>query len=102
FAAAVRGRRLVPAVAGLTSGPIFAVLATQSSPVVGALLIVAALVAGTIVVWPSLGFFLTAAVVPLERIGRLTDDSSMYGFSLMRAVGLITLAGALAQHMLLK
>lgn len=97
-----RGRHLVPAIAGLTGGPFFVALASLSSPFAAAAAVAASVLAGAIVIWPSLGFFLTAAVVPLERIGRLTDDSSMYGFSLMRAVGLITLAGVLLHRMLLR
>jgi len=44
---------------------------------------------------PTLSFLLTALVVPVERLGRLTDDSAMYTISLMRIVGTITLASLL-------
>jgi hypothetical protein len=96
------GRRLLPAVAGLTGGPVFVALAAQLSPAIAAAGMLAGLAAGAVIVWPYLGFLLTAAMVPLERIGRLTDDSSTYGFSLMRAVGLLTLAGVLLRQMLLR
>ena len=44
---------------------------------------------------------MTAAVVPLERIGRFTNDSSLTTVSLMRLMGMLTL-GALLLHLLLK
>lgn len=44
---------------------------------------------------PTLSFLLTAAIVPVERLGRLTADSSMVTISLMRIVGTITLASLL-------
>lgn len=46
---------------------------------------------------PYLGLWFTAAVVPLERLGRLTDDSAQWTFSLMRLIGL-TACAALILH----
>jgi O-antigen ligase len=43
-------------------------------------------------IFPKASFLLVAAVIPLERIGRLTPDSSMYTVSVMRFVGLLALA----------
>ena len=43
---------------------------------------------------PVLGLYLSAAVIPIERLGRLGDDSAMYTVSLMRIVGALAL-GAL-------
>jgi hypothetical protein len=50
---------------------------------------------------PVLGLYLTAAVIPIERLGRLGDDSSMYTVSLMRVVGMLAL-GALLVHGLVR
>lgn len=49
---------------------------------------------------PTLSFLLTAFVVPVERLGRLTDDNAMYTISLMRIVGTITLVSMLLTALL--
>jgi O-Antigen ligase len=96
-------RRYVPAFAtGLAAGPATAMLASTSSPAVSLGLIAGAIVAGTMMLWPFYAFLLTVLVVPLERIGRLTDDSSQYTFSIMRIMGLITLVSLLLHSALLR
>jgi hypothetical protein len=61
------------------------------------LLAVPVAVAGGVVLMmsPSLAFLLTSLVIPVERLGRLTDDSAMYTISLMRIVGTVALASFL-------
>jgi O-antigen ligase len=76
-------------------------LALQASPLLAASALCALTVVGLIVAVPYWGFLLTAAVVPLERIGRLTNDSSLATISLMRIMGMLTLA-AMLLHLLLK
>ena len=49
---------------------------------------------------PAASFLLTALVVPVERLGRLTNDDAMYTISLMRIVGTITLFSLLLNAML--
>jgi hypothetical protein len=44
---------------------------------------------------PPLAFLATAFIIPIERLGRLTDDSAMYTISLMRIVGTVALASFL-------
>jgi hypothetical protein len=51
---------------------------------------------------PSIGLLLTAAVVPIERLGRLTDDSTMYTVSLMRIAGMLALGALFVNAMLTK
>jgi len=97
--AALPRRAVVPAV-GLSGGTLLVLLATLSSPLAGAAAIAGLLVVAAIVAFPFAGFLVTALVVPLERIGRFTNDSSMYTVSLMRIFGVITL-GALLLHVLL-
>lgn len=76
---------------GLVGGPVTAALSTVFSPAI-VLGLMASLFAGVLLLMePLAGFFLTVLVVPLERIGRFTNDSSMVTFSLMRVVGLATL-----------
>jgi hypothetical protein len=50
---------------------------------------------------PNLAFLSTAFIVPIERLGRLTEDSSAYTISLMRIVGTLAL-GSFLLHALVK
>jgi O-Antigen ligase len=58
------------------------------------------LASGLLLAFPNIGFLLTAAVVPLERVGRLTNDATDYSISLMRLLGLATL-GTFLLHTLI-
>jgi O-antigen ligase len=91
----------VPAIAGLCGGSLLVLLATHASPLPAAAALCGLAVVGGIVAFPYAGFLLTAFVVPLERIGRFTNDSSLATVSLMRIVGTLTLA-ALLVHLLLR
>ena len=97
--AALPRRTIVPMV-GISGGTLLVVLAAFASPVAAAAAIAGLIAVAGIVLFPFAGFLITALVVPLERIGRLTNDSSMYTVSLMRIFGVITL-GALLLHTLL-
>jgi hypothetical protein len=92
-------RPLAVAGTGLAAGPLLVGLSTFASPLVAGGAVMAAAALAAILAWPFLGFLLTSAVVPLERIGRLTNDSSAVGFSLMRLVGFVTLACFLAHQL---
>lgn len=50
---------------------------------------------------PSLAFMLTATIIPIERLGRLTSDSALVTISLMRIVGTIAL-GSFLLHALVE
>jgi len=91
--------RLAPAGLGFAAGGLLVVLGGLASPLAAAAALAGLLLAGTIVAYPYWGFLLTAAVVPLERIGRFTNDSSLTTVSLMRVVGMLSL-GALLLHVL--
>lgn len=93
--------RLFPAAVGTTAGALLVLLGTAASPVLAAAVVAGLVVVGVIVAFPYWGFLLTAAVVPLERIGRFTDDSSMTTVSLMRVVGTLAL-GAVLVHLLMR
>lgn len=77
----------------------FVLLASKFSPFFSMCIIFGICVAIAILYDPRIGFLITAAVVPLERFGRFTDDTSSFTLSLMRVLGLITLAG-LTLHVL--
>ena len=49
---------------------------------------------------PVAAFLLTAFIVPVERLGRLTNDDAMYTISLMRIVGTVALASFLLNAVL--
>jgi O-antigen ligase len=65
--------------------------AVQSSPLVGLFVVCGLAFCVVILLFPWLAMLLTAAMIPLERIGRLTADSSMYTMSVMRIVGVLAL-----------
>ncbi|WP_457424702.1 O-antigen ligase family protein [Roseateles sp. P5_E7] len=71
-----------------------------SSPWVVLAMPVALTVLVVLMLSPTLSFLLTALIVPVERLGRLTDDSAMYTISLMRIVGTITLGSLLLTALL--
>ena len=77
-------------------------LAASSSPLVTFGVIGGLILTTTMMMWPFYAFVLTVLTVPLERIGRLTDDSSQYTFSIMRIMGMLTLTSLLLHCALLK
>src|ERR1700761_5401062 len=79
----------------LVAGCALVVVASQTSPLMGFMGICGLLLSIALFRFPTLAFLLAAAVIPLERIGRLTSDSSMYTVSVMRIVGLLALASFL-------
>ena len=60
------------------------------SPLLGLALIIGIIIIALLVMFPLYGLYLTAAVVPLERVGRFTDDTSLFTISLMRVLGMAT------------
>ena len=83
------------------AGSLFVVIAGAASPLVGAAIVGGSLAAGAVILFPALGYMLTALVIPLERVGRLTDDNVVNTLSIGRFVGILAL-GAFLLHALLK
>ena len=81
------------------AGMAFALLSAQISPWWGAALLPAAAIGIYIMHNPSFGFLCACAVIPLERLGRFTADSSMYTFSLMRIIGVLALGSILLYYL---
>lgn len=52
-------------------------------------------VATALMLAPPVAFLATSFIIPIERLGRLTDDNAMYTISLMRIVGTVALASFL-------
>ncbi|MGH7536548.1 MAG: O-antigen ligase family protein, partial [Gemmatimonadales bacterium] len=83
------------ALLGAGFGMALVLAAAETSPLAGLFLLVGLAVTAAVLLSPALGLLLTAALVPIERLGRLTDDSSMYTFSLMRVAGVLALGSFL-------
>ena len=77
---------------GLGGGAAFAVAAAQTSPIVGCGLVLGAMAVLCMTLSPIAGLLLVSATIPIERIGRLTEDFSSMTISLSRLVGLAALA----------
>ena len=92
---------LAPAVIGTTAGTTLVLMSALTSPVLAAVALAGTIAVMVIAAFPYWGYLLTALIIPLERIGRFTNDSSMATVSLMRIVGMLTL-GALLLHFVAK
>ena len=82
---------LIATICGLAGGGSLLMAASQVSPLVAGAAVLGILIAVAIVLSPVLGVLLTSAVIPMERIGRLSADTQAYTVSLMRIIGLIAL-----------
>jgi len=107
----LRSLRLPPSIAvpvplmalacGLVAGTTFVLLVSKTSPLLAVAVVVGLVAAGVIVLFPEIGYMLTVLVIPLERLGRFTEDSSAYTISVGRFVGLGAL-GALLLNALIR
>jgi hypothetical protein len=86
---------------GALGGLLWVYAASQLGPKWSLLMMCGLVLACLVMLSPKLGLLLTVAVIPMERIGRLTGDSSMYTVSLMRVMGLLAL-GSFLLHAFLK
>lgn len=91
---------LLALLVGPACAVLFVFLATASSPFFAAALVLGMAVVGAMFVWPFFAFLLAALVVPLERVGRFTDDSAVYSFSLMKVLGVLATASLLVHCLL--
>jgi hypothetical protein len=80
---------------GVAGGLAYAMLAAQTSPRAAGLAIGGLGASAAVMAEPALGYLLSAAMIPVERFGRLTDDTSTYTLSVMRMLGLVALASLL-------
>jgi hypothetical protein len=93
------GRAALSLGVGLGGGGGLAVLSSQASPWLGVGGIVGLVACVALFLWPSFAFLLVGMSLPIERLGRLTEDSQTLTLSMSRVVGLLALA-ALVVHML--
>jgi len=85
--------KILAIVTGTLLGPAIVVVSSRTSPKMALAGVVGGFVALVIVGFPAVGLLLTSFMIPLERFGRFTDDSSLFTISLMRIVGIITVSG---------
>jgi len=82
---------LIATIGGLAGGSFLPIASSQVSPLLAGAAVLGMMTAVAIVLSPALGVLLTSAVIPMERIGRLSADTQAYTVSLMRIIGLIAL-----------
>jgi putative inorganic carbon (hco3(-)) transporter len=86
---------------GLLAGMVLVGVAADFSPLLTLTACVGLLVTLAVFAFPTFGLLLTTFVIPMERLGRFTDDSSAYTISLMRIVGVLAL-GSFLLHACIK
>ncbi len=80
---------------GLAGGFAVVVLSNFTSPLATLLAAAGGIVVLGILLLPAFGFLMVCAVIPLERIARLTDDFNTNTISLMRILGVVALCSFL-------
>ncbi len=93
------GRAALSLGVGLGGGGGLAVLSSQGSIWIGVGGVVGLVACVALFLWPSFAFLMVGASLPIERLGRITEDSQAFTLSMSRIVGLLALA-ALLVHML--
>jgi len=86
---------------GGTAGVVAVFVAARTSPLLALGAAIGLLLFVIMARSPLVGLYTCALVIPLERLGRFTDDSSMYTISLMRVAGVLAL-GAMLLNMLVR
>lgn len=77
---------------GVLSGAVIVLIGNAFSPLLALAAVVGIIVTVVFFKYPSLGLLCTVVLVPIERFGRFTDDSSELTISLMRIMGILVLA----------
>jgi hypothetical protein len=94
------GKHRIAVLTGSLAGILLPLLSLRVSPVAGLAALAGIAVAGWALAQPTVAVLLTALVVPIERLGRFSNDSQMMTISLMRIFGLLGLA-SLGLHWML-
>lgn len=93
---------LIAATGGIAGGAAMTIGATAVSPWMMVGLPVALTAVALLILSPTTAFLATALVVPVERLGRFTNDDAMLTISLMRIVGSIALVSFALNCLLLR
>jgi O-Antigen ligase len=91
---------MLAALCGVSTGAILVLAAVNLSTFAALGIMVGLVIGGAILLFPQLGFLAVAFVIPLERMGRFTDDQTATSISLMRFVGVIALGAFLIHAMI--
>lgn len=83
-------------------GILFIFIGVNTSPLLAIFIIVGIGVVLLLFFYPSLGLLLIAALVPIERFGRFTDDTSEFTVSLMRIAGILVLGIVILRRLIEK
>lgn len=83
---------LLALVASGSGGLLLVFISNQLSPLIAVCICLGLIAAVVAVQRPEWVLALTIFVIPIERLGRFTNDASMYTVSLMRIVGLLALS----------
>jgi hypothetical protein len=86
---------------GLGGGGTLTMLASGMSPWLGVAGVAGLLVCGAMLISPSFALMVVGASLPVERIGRLTEDTQTVTISLSRIIGLVSML-ALGLHILVR
>jgi len=97
-----KSNTLLAAAVGTTGGGGLVLASGFVSPLLAGLAIAGAVIGVVMLLSPGMAFLLTTAVVPLERIGRMTSDNNAYTVSLMRIFGVLALGSFLLHTMVRK
>jgi hypothetical protein len=89
------------AAAGILGSLVLAALASQLSPVMAGIGVIGVLITVGMFASPRFAVLVLCASLPLERIGRLTDDADPIAISASRILGLLALASVLL-HMAIR
>lgn len=106
IAARLAQRPAMLALAALAIGGGVGLAFTLASARLSPMMALAGVVGAGLVVYlmrnPVAGLYLLALAIPLERFGRLSDDTAAFSLSVTRGLGVAAVAGMLAHHLLRK
>ena len=95
--------RLWPALGiGIGLGLLFVITGTAMPPwmiVIGAVCLI---LLASAFISPSIAFLMVVLVIPIERVGRFTEDTAAFTISVMRIAGIVALASLLFHGLLKK
>jgi hypothetical protein len=102
--AAIENRSLLlPALGvGIGSGFLFVIAGTVTLPWMIVIGVICLFLLASALVSPSIAFLMVVLVIPIERIGRFTEDTATFTISVMRIVGMVAMASLLLHGLLKK
>jgi len=87
---------------GACLGIVLALVGSATTPWIILIGIICLVLLVSAFISPSAAFLMVVACIPIERIGRLTEDTAVHTISIIRIAGLLALASLLFHNFLLK